>query len=190
MVLNIKNMVCDRCKKVVKEELEKLGYTTIIEKLGRVSIHFADVKPDLNVINEVLKDNGFELLVEKNSQTIEAIRTTIIDLIYSDKLESLNVNLSDYLAKKLARDYSTLSTLFSSVEGITIEKYFILQKIERVKELLIYDELSLSQTAYRLGYSSVQHLSNQFKKIIGMSPSQFKSIQEGVRHPIDHVGHP
>lgn len=188
MLLNVKNMVCDRCKRVVKEELEKIGYPTIVEKLGRVNIQFAESKPDLNAINVVLKENGFELLIEKNAKIIESIRTNIIDLIYSNKLESLNVNLSDYLAKKVGRDYSSLSTLYSSVEGITIEKYFIMQKIERVKELLIYDELSLSETAYKLGYSSVQHLSNQFKKITGMSPSQFKSIQGGTRHSIDHVG--
>jgi len=182
-------MVCDRCKRVVKEELEKIGYPTIVEKLGRVNIQFAELKPDLNAIDVVLKENGFELLIEKNAQIIESIRTNIIDLIYSNKLESLNVNLSDYLAKKVGRDYSSLSTLFSSVEGITIEKHFIMQKIERVKELLIYDELSLSETAYILGYSSVQHLSNQFKKITGMSPSQFKSIQGANREGIDHIGH-
>lgn len=189
LLINVKNMVCDRCKKVVTEELDTLGYLTVVEKLGSVRIHFDRLELDLDAIASVLKKNGFELLVDKNSKKIESIRTSIIDLIYSDKLESMNVNLSDYLSRKLAHEYSSLSALFSSVEGITIEKYFILQKIERVKELLIYDELSLSETAYRLGYSSVQHLSNQFKRILGMSPSQFKSVQGAGRESLDHIGH-
>jgi len=189
LLINVKNMVCDRCKRVVKEELQKLGYNSTVEKLGTVVVHYDGKKPDLEAINAVLKENGFELLIEKNARTIESIRTSIIDLIYNDKLETLSINLSDYLAKKLAQDYSSLSTLFSSVEGITIEKYFIVQRIERVKELLIYDELTLSETAYRLGYSSVQHLSNQFKKVTGMSPSEFKTLHGTGRQSIDHIGH-
>jgi AraC-like DNA-binding protein len=149
IILRIKNMVCPRCSKVVKEELDKLGYTTTVERLGLARIEYSENHPDMNEITQIL--------------------------------------LSDYLVQKLNHDYSFLSTLFSSVESITVEKYFILQKIERVKELLIYDELTLSEIAYRLGYSNVQYLSNQFKKVTGMSPSQFKSIRGRARNSIDKI---
>ena len=180
-------MVCPRCIKVVKEELEKLGYTTTIERLGLATIEHPQSQPDMGEIAQTLEQNGFELLVDKNVKIIDNIKTLIIDLIYQDRLEEMNTNLSDYLVQKLNHDYSFLSTLFSSVESITIEKYFILQKIERVKELLIYNELTLSEIAYRLGYSNVQYLSNQFKKITGMSPSRFKSLRGRARHTIDKI---
>ncbi len=186
--LRIKNMVCPRCSKVVKEELDKLGYTTTVERLGLARIEYSGNPPDMNEITKILEKNGFDLLVDKTAKIIDNIKTLIIDLIYQDGLEEMNINLSEYLVQKLNHDYSYLSTLFSSVESITIEKYFILQKIERVKELLIYDELNLSEIAYRLGYSNVQYLSNQFKKIIGMSPSQFKSLQDKVRYSINTIG--
>ena len=186
--LRIKNMVCPRCSKVVKEELDKLGYTTTIERLGQVKIEYSENHPNMKEISKILEQNGFELLVDKNAEIIDTIKTLIINLIYQDQLEDMNANLSDYLVQKLNHEYSFLSTLFSSVESITIEKYFILQKIERVKELLIYDELNLSEIAYRLGYSNVQYLSNQFKKVTGMSPSQFKSIRERARNSIDTIG--
>ncbi|NQU27737.1 MAG: helix-turn-helix domain-containing protein [Candidatus Marinimicrobia bacterium] len=187
-ILRIKNMVCPRCIKVVREELEKLGYQTTVEQLGIAKLDHPVEQVDINKISRVLEENGFELLVEKSAKIIETIKSLLIELIYQDQLESLSMNLSDYLARKLNHDYSRLSSLFSAVESITIEKYFILQKIERVKELLIYDELTLSETAYRLGYSSVQHLSNQFKKITGMSPSHFKSLRARTRTTLDKVG--
>lgn len=186
--LRIKNMVCPRCIRVVKEELDKLGYTTTIERLGLAKIEYSGNHPDMNEISQILEQNGFELLVDKNAKIIDNIKTLIIDLIYQDRLEEMNTNLSDYLVQKLNHDYSFLSTLFSSVESITIEKYFILQKIERVKELLIYNELTLSEIAYQLGYSNVQYLSNQFKKITGMSPSRFKSLRDRARYTIDKIG--
>jgi YesN/AraC family two-component response regulator len=185
--LRIKNMVCPRCIRVVKEELENLGYKTTIERLGLAIIEYSGDPPDTDEINKILKKNGFELLIDKNAKIIDNIKTLIIDLIYQDRLENMNTNLSDYLVQKLNHDYSFLSTLFSSVESITIEKYFILQKIERVKELLIYAELTLSEIAYRLGYSNVQYLSNQFKKITGMSPSRFKSLRGRTRYTIDKI---
>ena len=186
--LRIKNMVCPRCSKVVKEELAKLGYTTTIERLGLARVEYSENPPDMYEISQILEKNGFELLVNKNAEIIDNIKTLILDLIYQDRLENMNTNLSDYLVQKLKHDYSFLSTLFSSVESITIEKYFIFQKIERVKELLIYDELTLSEIAYRLGYSNVQYLSNQFKKVTGMSPSQFKSLRSRKRNSIDKIG--
>jgi len=186
-ILKIKNMVCPRCIKVVKEELEKLGYETAIERLGSATIKYSDDKLDLNKISQVLNKNGFELLVEKNAKLIDELKSLIIDLIYTEQLEELNINLSDYLSNKLNHDYSHISTLFSSVEGITVEKYFIMQKIEHVKELLIYDELSLSEISYKLGYSNVQYLSTQFKKITGMSPSEFKTLRNRARISIDKI---
>ncbi|MFC1785049.1 AraC family transcriptional regulator [Candidatus Neomarinimicrobiota bacterium] len=186
-ILKIKNMVCPRCIKVVKEELEKLGYETSIERLGSATIKYGVNQLDLNKISTILNENGFELLVEKNAKLIDELKSLIIDLIYTEKLEELNINLSGYLSNKLNHDYSHLSTLFSSVEGITVEKYFILQKIERVKELLIYDELSLSEISYKLGYGNVQYLSTQFKKITGMSPSEFKALRNRARNSIDKI---
>ncbi|MBL7024359.1 MAG: helix-turn-helix transcriptional regulator [Candidatus Marinimicrobia bacterium] len=182
-------MVCDRCKRVIKEELEKLGYHVMVERLGHAKIYTDEQRVDLEKIDLILQVNGFELLLDKNAQIIEKIRTSIIDLIYSNRLGSLEVNLSEHLTRELSKDYSALSSLFSAVEGLTIEKYFILQKIERVKELLIYNELTLSETAYKLGYSSVQHLSNQFKKTTGMSASQFRALHQADRKSIDHIGH-
>ena len=187
-ILKIKNMVCPRCIKVVKEELEKLGYPTTIERLGVAKIEHTDETPDMGTISKVLEDQGFELLVEKQSKTIESIKNLLIDLIYKKKLEKININLSTYISQEYELDYTQLSNLFSSVEGITIEKYFILQKMERVKELLIYDELTLSQIANQLGYSSVQYLSNQFNDITGMRPTQFKSLRGRNRFPLDKVG--
>ena len=187
-ILKIKNMVCSRCIKVVKEEIEKLGYPTTIDRLGVAKIKHTDETPNIESISKVLEDQGFELLLEKQSETIESIKTLLIDMIYKKKLEKININLSAYISQKYELDYTQLSTLFSSVEGITIEKYFILQKIERVKELLIYDELTLSQIAHQLGYSSVQYLSNQFNGITGMRPTQFKALRIRSRFPLDKVG--
>jgi len=186
--LKIKNMVCPRCIKVVHEELEKLGYIVTVERLGTAEIEYKSKTPDLAKISQVLEVNGFELLVEKNAILIDDLKTSIINLIYNDELGEMNTNLSNYLSSELNHDYSHLSSLFSSVEGITIEKYFILQKIERAKELLMYDELSLSEIAYKLGYGNVQYLSTQFHKITGMSPSNFKSLRKRSRSTIDAIG--
>lgn len=179
--ISIKNMVCPRCIQVVKEELEKLGYDTTIERLGVAIIEHSEGEPDIKKIAQVLKKNGFELLIDK-------IKTLIIELIYNDELEEMNMNLSNYLVQNLKHDYSFISTLFSAVESLTIEKYFIIQKIERVKELLTYNELTLSEISYRLGYNSVQYSSNQFKISTGMSPSQFKSLRQQKRSSLENIG--
>ena len=181
VTLYIKNMVCSRCVRVVREELSALGIEAINIKLGEVLLR--KLPENMNEVIETLARSGFELLESKSAQTVEAIKAEIIDLIYRDKLEELQVNLSQYLSEKLGKDYSTLSKLFSDVESTTIEQFFIIHKIERVKEFIVYDELNLSEIAYRLGYSSVQHLSNQFKKTTGLSPSHFK--KKGHRHPLD-----
>ncbi|MFQ6612902.1 MAG: helix-turn-helix domain-containing protein [Fidelibacterota bacterium] len=187
-VFHIKNMVCDRCIRVVREEMENLGLSVVDIHLGRLVILEPAKGFPLERMESVLKQNGFELLVEKNAQLVEDIKTLLIELCQGRELEFMNTNLSDYISGKLGRDYAYLSNLFSSVESITIEKYFILQKIEKVKELLIYNELSLSEIAYRLGYSSVQHLSSQFKKITGMTPSYFKKSKKLDRESLDQVG--
>ncbi|MEJ5261211.1 MAG: AraC family transcriptional regulator [Ignavibacterium sp.] len=185
--IHIKNMVCNRCIKVVKEELEKLGYRVDSIILGEATIQSQD-KFDFDLINKVLNENGFELIDSRQSRIIEKIKVIIIETIRDmaeGKLE--NISFTDLLQDKLNLSYQYLSTLFSSSEGTTIEKYIILQKIEKVKELIVYDELSLSEIAYRLGYSSVQHLSSQFKKITGLTPSHFKSIKNIKRNPLDKI---
>ncbi len=181
----IKNMVCDRCKRVVEEELTKLGYTVQQVELGEAEI--ADNTINLVEIRQVLAENGFELLDDRKTRLIEQIKLAVIELIHQQGEAGMHLNTSDYLAKKLGVDYHTLSTLFSSTEGVTIEKYVILQRIEKVKELLVYNELSLKEIAYELGYSSVAHLSNQFKKVTGLTASHFKEIKTSKRKTIDKV---
>ena len=186
-ILHIKNMVCNRCIKVVKEELSELGYTIKNIELGEVALKEDLAEKDLEKITEVLSDNGFELIDDRKSRIINRIKTLIIEFIHHDREKPEHMNLSDFLSKEIGHDYSYLSNLFSSVEGLTIEKYLIHQKIEKVKELLVYDELSLNEISYQLGYSSVQHLSNQFKKITGLTPSHFKKIKISKRNPLDKV---
>ena len=185
--LHIKNMVCNRCIRVVGEELGRLGFHADSIELGEVVLKEEVDERSRESIRNMLLDNGFELIDDKKSLIINQIKTLVIEYIHYDSPKPENVNLSEYLAGKLNHDYSYLSALFSSVEGQTIEKYLILQKVEKVKELLVYDELSLSEIAYQLGYSSVQHLSNQFKKITGLSPSHFKRLRENKRKPLDRI---
>ncbi len=186
--LMIKNMVCNRCIKVVREELEKIGLDVRSVLLGEVIVGCRIEDLPINKIREVLEENGFELIEDKKARAIEQIKLIIIKLVRNDAEENpLNMNYSEYLVKELGMDYHYLSTLFSSVENITIEQLIILQKIEWAKELLKYGELTLSEIAYKLGYSSVQHLSNQFKKVTGLTASQFKSMTENIRKPLDHL---
>lgn len=183
--LIVKNMVCNRCIKVVREELEKLGLEVENIELGEVKIAGENIP--FGIIKEVLEENGFELVEDKKAQIINKVKSLIIEAIYSEKIEDMNLKFSVFLSEELGMDYQYLSTLFSSVENVTIEHFIILQKVERAKELLKYNELTLSEIAYRLGYSSVQHLSNQFKKITGLTASQFKEITENQRKPIDKL---
>ncbi len=182
----IKNMVCNRCIKVVKEEFEKLGLTIMDIQLGEVKVKGSLNQFQIEKIKTVLEENGFELIEDRKAKIIEEIKLIILGLVRSDDIElSLEENYSDLIVEKVGMDYHYLSNLFSSVENITIEHYIILQKIERAKELLRYGELTLSEIAYKLGYSSVQHLSNQFKKVTGMTASQFKNITDNIRKPLD-----
>ncbi len=181
-------MVCNRCIKVVGEELRRLGNDVRRIALGEVVIAGQPGKTELAKIKSVLEENGFELIENKRAKTIERIKLAILKLVHSDKLETgFNEKYSDYLAKELGQDYHALSTLFSSMESVTIEQYIILQKIERVKELLKYGEHTLSEISYKLGYSSVAHLSNQFKKVTGMTPSGFKKLVGNTRQALDEV---
>jgi len=180
-------MVCDRCKWVVKTELEKLGHQVMVVSLGEVELHDEPSAGQLEAIEQKLQEFGFELISDKSSVLIEQIKTLIIELVrHPSAIE--NQNLSQYLSRQLHKDYSTLSKLFSEVSGITIEQYFILQKIEKVKELIVYDELNLTQIADELGYSSVAHLSNQFKKITGLTPRHFKELKHKQRNSLDEIG--
>lgn len=186
MTIHIKNMVCNRCILVVRQEVEKLDLRIQEIKLGEVTLLDELDSEKRRTIADALEPLGFELIDDKKSQLIERIKTTVIKWVREQDGER-TVNLSDILADQLHHDYNYLSNLFSEVEGITIEKYHIAQKIERVKELLVYDELSLGEIAYQLGYSSVAYLSNQFKKVTGLSPSYFKKIKEDKRKPLDEV---
>lgn len=186
MKLYIKNMVCKRCIIVLKNELEKFGYQPLNITLGEVLLSNEITDTEKDLFNQHLKTIGFEIINDKQSRIIEQIKSSIIEIVHQQNSE-LKSNLSDYLSSKLHHDYSYLSNLFSEVEGTTIEKYFIAQKIERVKELLVYDELSLSEIADQMNYSSVAYLSNQFKKVTGLTPTYFKNINTDKRKPIDEV---
>ena len=184
--LHIKNMVCNRCIKVVREEIEKLDYNVDKIELGEVQISTSEKNFDMEKIQSVLEKNGFELLSSRNANIIERVKILIINLIHHNEEDNLSeVNLHKEIIKNSGLSYQYLSSLFSSIEGITIEKFIIQQKIEKAKELIVYDELTISEIVYRLGYSSVQHLSNQFKKVTGLSPSYFKGLKSHKRNPID-----
>lgn len=184
--LFIKNMVCNRCILVIQNELDKLGIATTHIKLGEVTLKKDLATEERKAFENVLDPLGFQLIDDKKSRIIEKIKNVIIDLVHHQDNDT-KTNLSDVLSDALHNDYNYLSNLFSDIEGTTIEKYFIAQKIEKVKELLVYDELSLSEIADRMNYSSVAYLSNQFKKVTGLTPSHFKNVREDKRKPLDKV---
>jgi AraC-like DNA-binding protein len=186
MKLYIKNMVCSRCKMVVKSELEKSGLHPLSVELGEVEISETSIDHVKAALLHNLQSVGFDLMDDRKSKTIEKIKNLIIDLV-QNRNNRLHTNLSDYLVQQLSQDYSTLSNLFSEVEGMTIEKYFIHQKTEKVKELLVYNELTLNEIADLLHYSSAAHLSNQFKKVTGFSPTHFKQLKENKRRQIEDL---
>lgn len=179
-------MVCERCIMAVRQELKQLGLAYHHVQLGEIELAETPGQAQLTALSQALVKIGFELLDDKKARTVEKIKTTIVSLIHLDH-DGIHLKLSALLEKKVGFEYAYLSSLFSSVEGITIEKYAILQRIEKVKELLVYDELSLGEIADRLGYSSVQHLSLQFKKMTGLTASQFRSLKEKRRIPLDKI---
>ena len=179
-------MVCSRCKMVVKAQLENMVLRPLSVNLGEVEIEGDLSKDQLAQLNTALQSLGFELIDDKKSKTIEKIKNAIVTLVHhTDHL--LKTNLSSFITAQIHQDYNYLSNLFSEVEGTTIEKYFIAQRIEKVKELIVYDQLTLSEIADQLGYSSVAYLSNQFKKITGFTPSYFKSLKENKRKNIEEL---
>jgi len=179
-------MVCIRCKMVVKSELDKLGLHYVFVDLGVTEILEEISAEQRESLNVALKKQGLELMDDKKSMLIEKIKTIIIEMVhYSDDI--VKVNLSDFLSSKLNYDYTYLDNLFSEVQGITIEHFYIYHKVERVKELLVYDELNLKEIAFKLHYSSVAHLSGQFKKVTGLTPSHFRQLKNKRRISLENV---
>jgi AraC-like DNA-binding protein len=180
-------MVSARCKMAVKEELKKLGLHFMVVDLGEVDIMENISTEQREQLKIGLSNSGLELMDDKRAVLIEKINNVIIEMVHhSDELPK--VNYSDYIAEKLQHDYTYLSNIFSEVKGITIQQFIIVHKIERAKELLLYDELNLTEISYKLNYSSVAHLSNQFKKVTGLSPSHFKQLKDKRRNPIEEIG--
>ncbi len=188
ITLHIKNMVCLRCVSVIKNEVRKAGLKIWLVELGRVQITAPDSPLKFEALNKALKHHGFEILFSKEEQLVEDIKLTLIDYLKLIENGEQRLKTSIYLAERLNFNYDYLSKLFSNYENTTIEKYFILLKIERVKELLSYGEFTLGEIAYRLNYSSSQHLSNQFKQITGITVSEFKQKPYVHRHSFDKIG--
>ena len=186
MKLYIKNMVCSRCIMAVKQQFEKAGITPLKINMGEVELEGAPDNAQLQKINSSLIELGFEILDNQKHKLIERIKNFLIEKIQSGELQE-HFTISDFLSKKLNKEYSQLSRLFSEVEGMTIEQFFILQKTEKVKEWIAYDELTLSEISWKLGYSSVAHLSSQFKKVTGLTPSQFKKLGASHRKSLDNI---
>jgi len=179
-------MVSLRCKMMVKEELKKLGLHYVIVDLGMIEILEDITQEQRNLLKENLLKSGLELLDDKKSILVEKIKNVITEMIhYSD--EQPKVNYSDYISEKLNHDYTYLANVFSEVKGITIQQFIIIHKIERVKELLLYDELNLTEISYKLHYSSVAHLSGQFKKITGLTPSFYKQQKEKRKSNLENM---
>jgi AraC-like DNA-binding protein len=179
-------MVCIRCQMVVKSELEKLGLRYVDVKIGEANIVEDIPAEKLKHLDIALRKSGLQLMDSKKSILVEKIKSAIIELVhYTD--EQIKVNLSNYLSDKLQYDYTYLANLFSEVKGITIEKFYLTHKIEKVKELIVYDELNLSEIAYKMHYSSVSHLSNQFKKYTGLTPSHFKQLKNKRRDTLEDL---
>lgn len=184
--LHIRNMVCTRCVMVVRETLEDMGLSVLDVELGKAEIE-TDGPVPYKKIDEELKEYGFELIRSKNRQLVEQIKTQLIEYVQNLEESEQLPKLSEYLSESLNQNYSSLSSIFSENEDITIEKYVIHLKIERVKELLSYGEMTLSEIAWKLNYSSVAHLSGQFKQITGMSVTDYKKARESFRKPLDGI---
>ncbi|MEI7502195.1 MAG: AraC family transcriptional regulator [Paludibacter sp.] len=186
MKLYIKYMVSNRCKMVVKEELKQLGLHFIVVDLGEVEIMEDLSGMERAQLKAALLDSGLELMDDKRAVLIERIKNVIIEMVHHSD-EIIKVNFSEYLSEKLNHDYTYLANLFSEVQGTTIEQFVISHKIERIKELIIYDELNITEIAWKMNYSSVAHLSNQFKKMTGLTPTHFKQLKDKRRSPIEEI---
>jgi AraC-like DNA-binding protein len=182
----IKYMVSTRCKMAVKEAIKALGLHFIVVDLGEVEIMENISMEQREQLKIALHKSGLELMDDKRAVLIERIKNAIIEMIHHAD-EVIKINFSDFLSKKLDHDYTYLANLFSEVQGTTIEQFIISHKIERIKELIIYDELNITEIAWKMNYSSVAHLSNQFKKVTGLSPSHFKKLKDKRRRPIEEI---
>ncbi len=180
-------MVCNRCIMVVEQVFNKYGFPPSKVELGEVYLQQAPNEKQLELINKQLIEYGFNIIDDKKAQTISRVKTEVIKWIQGYNFQNTPVKFSVHIEELLKKDYTYLSNLFSAVEGQTIEQYLILQRIEKVKELLVYDELSLNDIAIKTGFSSGAHLSGQFKKVTGLTPSHFKTIKENKRKPIDDL---
>ena len=180
-------MVCDRCIRAVRGIFERGGVELVSVELGKVQTK-QEIRADLIAqIRTALADEGFEWLDDRKVRLVAEMKALIIQLVQQGELDEMKENLSTYLSSRLHRDYTQLSQLFSQIENTTVEQFFILQKIEKVKEWLVYDEYTLSEIAFRLGYSSVAHLSAQFKKVTGFTPSAFRQLKDHHRKPLDKI---
>ncbi|MBA4410907.1 MAG: AraC family transcriptional regulator [Odoribacter sp.] len=180
-------MVSNRCKITVKEELKKLGLHFILVDLGEIEIMENLTADQREQVKTALLNCGFELMDDKRAILIERIKNTIVEMVHHSN-EVIKTNFSNYLSEKLDHDYTYLANLFSEVQGTTIEQFIISHKIERIKELIIYGEFNITEIAWKMNYSSVAHLSNQFKKVTGLSPTHFKQLKEKRRSPIEEIG--
>jgi AraC-like DNA-binding protein len=180
-------MVSNRCKLAVKEALKALGLHFIVVDLGEVEIMENISAEQRGQLTSSLHESGLELMDDKRAVLIEKIKNAVVEMIHHTD-ELIKVNFSDFLSKKLDHDYTYLANLFSAVQGTTIEQFIIAHKVERIKELIIYDELNITEIAWKMNYSSVAHLSNQFKKVTGLSPSHFKQLRGKRRSPIEDIG--
>lgn len=187
-ILTIRNMVCGRCVAAVQGILDALGLPPRRIELGEVQLERTPTVQEVAALRRSLQEQGFELVDDKATATIARIKAAIVQLVHHEDGATDKVKLSEHLTALLSKEYPTLSALFSEVEGITIEHYFLLQRMERVKELVRYGELTISEIAYATGFSSAAHLSAQFKRLTGMTPTAFRKLGHGARIPLDHVG--
>ena len=179
-------MVSNRCKTAVKDELKKLGLHFVLVDLGEVEIMETISMEKRNLLRTGLSESGLELMDDKRAILIEKIKAIIVEMVHHS-VEPIKINFSDYLTEKLNQNYTYLASLFSEVQGTTIEHFIISHKIERIKELLIYGELNITEIAWKMNYSSVAHLSTQFKKVTGLTPSHFKQMKDKRRSPIEEL---
>lgn len=187
MKIYIKYMVSTRCKMAVKQALKELGLHFIVVDLGEVEIMETITPEQRRELTLALLSSGLELMDDKRAVLIEKIKNAVVEMIHHTD-EAIKINFSDYLSEKLQHDYTYLANLFSEIQGTTIEHFIISHKIERIKELIIYDELNITEIAWKLNYSSVAHLSNQFKKVTGLTPSHFKQLKVKRRSPLEDIG--
>jgi AraC family transcriptional regulator len=184
--LAIKNMICSRCLKVIRQDLESIGVELLELRLGKIRIKYPKDKVTLKQIEEFLELDEFELVKDRSEMISEEVKLVLIEMVNNLPIDRTQ-KLSDFLSEKLHRDYWTLSKTFSKTEGTTIERYLILLRVEKAKELIEYDEMNFSEIAYELGYNSTNHLSGQFKQVTGMSMSEYKQLKDKSRSPLDKI---